>query len=274
MNLTDPWRQPSQSTLDLCWAINSPALVTGEDVAAMESVDPDDIDEEQLAHFLSQQGETTRVGPYFEQLIEYWLRHVRKVEVVETGLVLRDGKVTIGEIDFLFRDEQGELVHLEAAVKFFLHIPGHEPSEYPGPNARDNYERKISKLFGSQLLASDGRVDGIGQRLGLIKGIIFYRPGETARPPPDRLPERHLRGQWLHHRDLVTMAPTAEQFAVVDKPNWLAPVADVSGLRFGELSELSSADGRPQMFSARDPLSPELETRRLFVVPDSWPDLP
>ena len=101
-----------QATLDLCWAVNSPSLVNGADVAPTPGIAVDEIDQEHLASFLSEQKPGHQVGRYFEQLIHYWLRHIREVEVVATGLPLKDGKITVGEIDFLFRDEFDTLVHL------------------------------------------------------------------------------------------------------------------------------------------------------------------
>lgn len=266
---------PTQAALDLCWAINSPSLVDGEHVATPHPIAIDSVNEGHLDHFLSTQPESMRVGRYFENLVHYWLAHVRRVEVVETGLQLKDGKITVGEIDFLYRNEQGELVHLETSVKFFLHAPGLTPSEFPGPNARDNFEAKATKLFDKQLPASDGRVDGIDVREGLVKGMIFRPTSTPDIPTPARLAPGHLTGRWLRADALPELEALGDTFSIVDKPNWLAPRSNAHTLTFGELaSSLAghfSKTGHPLMLSVRNAASPGVESHRCFVVSESWP---
>ncbi len=273
----------SQVRDDLCWTVNSPSLVDGPNVAPPSSIEPSAIDPEHLARFLDGQRQSQRVGVYFEQLVLYWLQHVRGVEVLESGLQLRDGNRTIGEIDFLYRDEMDEIVHAETSVKFFLHAPGAEPSEYPGPNARDNLERKVAKLFDRQLETSRGRIPDVTSRIGLMKGVIFYplsANGAITEPQqrPERLSANHLRGGWVRMSELTKANwPNGEtwRFAVVDKPHWLAPPATASERSLGELqSAMQQRFDRgqgPAMVSVRS-ASSEPERLRMFVVPDSWPE--
>lgn len=268
---------PSQAALDLCWAINSPALISGADVAPTPSISIESIDQEHLADFLSYQDAVHRVGRYFEQLIEYWLRHVRLVEVVATGLQLKEGKITVGEIDFLYRDESDVLVHMEATVKFFLCVPGMQPSEFPGPNARDNFEAKSNKLFDKQLLASIGRIDGVGARHGLVKGMIFYHQNEPEVATPPRLADDHLRGRWLRASEVDALAQSGHSYAMASKPNWLAPAADSTCLTGDDLTahltKHFAGPAHPVMLSERnggEVDDPNAEVARIFVVADSW----
>jgi len=269
---------PTQAAHDLCWAINSPSLVDGPDVAPTPPIDFDSVDHDHLNAFLEEQGSLHRVGRYFEQLIHYWLRHVRKVEVVATGLQLKDDKITVGEIDFLHRDEAGTLVHCEASVKFFLCAPGTEPSEFPGPNARDNFEAKSTKLFDKQLPASTGYIDGIGARLGLVKGMIFYHRDEPDAELPARLPEGHAKGRWLRESELASLNVADHCFVVAQKPHWLAAEVDPDPLSHNDLTSwlghhFANA-AHPVMISARTNTNPEVEQQRLFVVSSRWPELP
>lgn len=263
----------SQAAFDLCWTVNSPSLVDGPDVAPTPKISIDAVDDEHLEVFLRDQTPGHRVGRYFEQLIHYWLRYIRQVEVVGTGLQLKDGKITVGEIDFLYRDESDTLVHCEASVKFFLCAPGATPSEFPGPNARDNFEAKSTKLFEKQLPASEGRIDGIGARHGLVKGMIFYRAGEPEVAAPARLTDNHMRGMWLRANETERLGSVGQLFAIAPKPHWLAPEVDVE-LKDGEslikqLGEHFDGPAHPVMVSARN--LDGSEANRLFVVPDHWP---
>ena len=272
--------RPTQGALDLAWAINSPSLVDGSNVAPTPPIELDTIDQDHLGDFLRDHGPVHRVGRYFEQLIHYWLRHVRQVDVVATGLQLKDDKITVGEIDFLYRDEADTLVHCEASVKFFLCAPGSQPSEFPGPNARDNFEAKSTKLFDRQLLASLGRIADVGARHGLVKGLIFYHQDEAMISRPERLAEDHVRGRWLRASEVHTLEQLDVAFAIAQKPQWLAPdigAVMLSAAKIAEtLSEHFAGPAHPVMLSARSNLDctrSDTEVERLFVVPDHWPDL-
>ena len=269
----------AQAVKDLLWAINSPSLVDGSDVAQAEPISSDDIDGEHLSAFLDEQPDVHRVGRYFEQLVSYWLLHVRKVEVVATGMQLKEGKITIGEIDFLYRNEADTLVHAEASVKFFLYVPGAEPSEYPGPNARDNFEAKVTKLFDKQLKASEGRIDDISEREGFIRGMIFYRDNSRPETTPNRLAPDHQQGHWCYANELETLEAAGDQFSIVAKPHWLAPQLSPPVMTFDQLADHlrnhfnTEADGpnHPLMLSVRSEAEPNVENTRSVVVPATWP---
>ncbi len=267
----------AQQVLDLCWVVNSPSLIDGSAVATCAPLDPAHVDPEHLAAFLGDEPPPRRVGRYFEQLLHYWLAQVRGVDVVANGLQLRDGKITVGEIDFLYRDDEGALTHCETSVKFFLCAPGHEPSAFPGPNARDNFERKVAKLFDKQLRASEGRVEGIDRREGLIKGMIFYRSDGVVAARPDRLADGHLRGTWCRAHEIAQLGAFGERYAVVEKPFWLAPVAtapvlSIAGLE-RRLAVHFAGPAHPLMLSVRSATDPTTECQRVIVVDTAWPDV-
>ncbi len=264
----------SQAVADLCWAVNSPSLVDGLHVMPPAVVEADSVDAEHLEHFLSEQHASYRVGRYFESLIEYWLGHIRKHEITARGLQLRDGKITVGELDFLYRDEAGVLVHCEAAVKFFLCVPGHTPSEFPGPNANDNLEAKITKLFDTQLTRSAEHVPDVGKRLGLMKGMLFSRNGDDDVAAPQRLSPAHLRGSWVRLDEIDSLP--GDRFAIAGKPHWLAPQVDADVLPKDDLARYLQAHfdqtDQPVMISSRSAGDEAVEVDRLFVVSATWPD--
>ena len=279
----------SQAARDLCWVVNSPSLIRGANVASAAPIDVHDIDEAHLEHFLATRTTGSSVGRYFEHLLHFWLSHVRNVDVVATGMQLKEGNVTVGELDFLYRDDAAQLVHNEASVKFYLHAPGTEPSEYLGPNARDNFEHKIAKLFDQQLSASVGRVDGIDRREGFVRGMIFYHTQQSSATPPERLDPDHGRGFWNYVHELDDLNSPGKVYLIVQRPHWLAPVEPTLVLSFGELEDQMDAHfnaplnsgrsktadfgrgGHPLMVSIRDEAAPHLETERGFIVDHDWP---
>lgn len=265
----------SQPLLDLEWVLTSPSLVDDPRALGAVKFDANDVDVEHLEAFMAERGEH-RVGRYFEHLMHYWLAHVRKVDVVEVGMQIIDNqRRTLGEIDFLYRDEDGELTHCEVAVKFFLHYPNDEGSHFPGPAARDNFERKANQLFDVQLELSQEHVPDVTKRLGIVKGRVFQQHGSTMPSNiPDRLDPNCLGGTWVSESNVTDLDSFGDVgFHFVQKPHWFAPEHDAEIVNRADfLAQLGTHfDGPayPVMLSLRGAKGAEVE--RCFVVPDAWP---
>ena len=275
-----------QHIRDLTWAINSPSLVI--DQPSTSDIDPNQVDPRHLASFLAESG-SPRVGKYFERLVLYWLKFVRGVEVVAESVQIREGNRTIGEIDLLFRDEQGRLTHWELAVKFYLHFSGVSPidSHFIGPNAADTFEQKMNKLFEHQLSRSEKHFPDVEIRQAFVKGRIFYHSSE-AKPQelPSRLSPNHLQGTWIRASQLDRIPQDdSVSYRILRKPLWLSENTTLPN-PFNESALLSPqqlianlADhfirsNRPVLVSqmvTRE--ANQAETGRIFVVPVNWPDL-
>ena len=67
-----------------------------------------------------------------------------------------DGQ-TLGEMDFLILNvPRQQPIHLELAVKFYLaHEDAQGTMQFPGPDARDNWPRKLKRLTSHQLRLTD-----------------------------------------------------------------------------------------------------------------------
>ena len=264
---------------DLRWCIESPLLI---DPPGEGGVDPGELelgrDEGAAGGYQAFSGH--RVGYYFESLVAHWLGDVRQVEMVAQGHQVVEGGRTLGEIDFVFRDEAGVLNHWEVAAKFFLYSEHHEVlgSHFIGPNAGDTFERKRDKLLGQQLELSRSVFPEVGRRVAFVKGRIFYHPEEQH---PDELPGtmagNHLRGTWIRFGELDWLAAVAERFCILEKPHWLAPERlghdDPRLLQAPELvGRLRAGDDRPVLLAGlAEDRDTWRETERIFVVSDDWP---
>ena len=233
-----------------------------------------------------------RVGRYFEVLIKYWLQHLTGLEVVASNLQLKEGKQTLGEIDFLFRENE-QLVHWEVAVKYYLQLaPDCEDHEYIGPNPADNLTSKLDRLFEKQLPRSTrqnlelelGNLDGFDsiKRQAFVKGWLFYRGfPETPRSCPSSLNPDHLKGFWIRHgEDELPPQTHNALWTLLEKPYWLAPKlsATTDGLITRDQLELLLEShfnnrGSPVLIAQLESCaSGYTEKLRGFVVAPQWPN--
>lgn len=270
---------------DLIWAVNSPLLMelTGQLSVAARPLKVGDVDHEHLRTYLITRREN-RVGRYFEQLIGYWLRFIRRYEIVAQALELRDGKRTVGEIDLLFRDEQGRLIHWELACKFYLQVDvGDVPmTDYIGPNAHDTLRKKATRLREHQLPLGVQYFPEIEVGEAFVKGRIFYHWGTGSRGPlPAELANDHLDGRWIWAREVPELLRSSRlSYRILRKPFWLAEdlagPSDDSILTTDEVIQVLQNHFRsrqtPVLLSGfRDIKSHVCETERCFVVPNQWP---
>lgn len=275
---------PAKLLADLLWVVNSPSLIESD--AEVTALAKSDVDLDRLVLFFDA-GVPRRVGYYFERLVLFWLAHVRGVEMVANGMPIREGRITLGELDFLFRDEFDRLTHLEVAVKFYLHHAETliEGSHFLGPNLKDTFERKMKRMFDHQLPLSHDHVEGVNVREAMVKGRIFYATSDfRSIELPTLMSAEHLRCRWVR-RDEFEKAPRsdANRYRVAVKPHWLSAEIDAgndSGLmdkrEIGAwLDDSAKRSERPVLIDQLDEWEDRLsEVERFFVVPNGWPDKP
>lgn len=302
------WRHPL--VRDLAWVLASPPLLaapTGEaywmdaawgDRAFTASADwlaTLDHDPALLAPVLARrQG---RLGSYFEGLLTCWLAWPGNplYRLHRQGLPVRDGKRTVGEMDFLVEDRaSGELQHWEVAVKFYLGIAtGGAHAHWIGPGQRDRLDIKVEHLLRHQLALSRSlhgeqalSEAGLGRPRPacLLRGRLFY-PSEVdhSQWQPHHAAPGHLSGWWM---PLTAFADTAQDPGIrwirLPREHWLAPVApgsDACAVPIGDpltapqLVEAirAATDNRA---TAVVGLAQGREVTRGFITSDSWPRNP
>ena len=285
-------KSAQQFVRDLLWVVNSPTLLRTTDDHCCDAkswrLQEHRVRAKHLADFMASK-DACSLGRYFEGLISYWLHHVRKVDVLFESFAIREQKQTVGEIDFIFIDEQARVTHWEVAVKFYLFssVSYGLGSHYLGPNAVDTLDRKIDRIFGHQLPLSKRCFPDVELRQAFVKGRIFYpllQPrGLTEHPS---LSNAHLDGSWLQYSEVRFMDSDAGWdaqnacYLVLQKPHWLSLVqASDSAGKLMSFYEFSDSMDQHFSESKRCPLVVQLklgdagyvESRRFFVVPNGWP---
>lgn len=79
-----------------------------------------------------------KLGRYFQMLVSDWLHHVHDIRDIKQSLQGQNHNQTVGEFDFLFRDQRAQRrYHFEVAIKFCLrHGNGQSLADYWGPSQR------------------------------------------------------------------------------------------------------------------------------------------
>jgi uncharacterized protein len=170
-----------------------------------------------------------RLGRYAEHLLEFYLTHGPQHLLVASHIPLRrevDGlQVTQGELDFLLTDAQGQRLHWELAVKFFMCTATGDvatPEDFIGPNGVETLAQKWHKLFARQLThMPPAPWDAHAwQPQAFTRGWMFYRWGHAV-PRCEALHPEHGKGWWLDI-DHCAELPDA-YYACLTRWQWLAP---------------------------------------------------
>ncbi|MBX9753750.1 MAG: DUF1853 family protein [Pseudomonadaceae bacterium] len=231
-----------------------------------------------------------RLGLYYEKLWQFALQAAPGVELLAANVAIRQGGQTLGEMDLLIRDADGDH-HIELACKFYLgplHCSGLDPANWLGPGGQDRLGLKLAHLRQHQLPLSssplggaaltDWHIEAVQAELWL-GGYLFY-PWPSSCAPPQGAHTEHLRGYWLHRAQWPSFAAQAApaRWQVLPRSRWLASA------RADEDSSLTLAQLELYLQQSADSPAPLLlvqlkqrdsgawhEVQRLFLVKNDWP---
>ncbi|WP_417578887.1 DUF1853 family protein [Nitrincola sp.] len=271
---------------DLYWAINSPTLLEApclkdwQDSSHWFTHRLQQLDQQPapLLQHLQQQvhhPHQPRLGQYFEQLWHFYFKHHPDYQLLLHNLQIKaPDNHTLGELDLLIRNRHShEVFHLELAVKFYLAVPLY-PSDnslacYIGPGLKDRLLDKYQHTCNHQLplSASDAaqaqlmaRQIKVDQAQAVFRGRLFQPLAIAAKNQP----------AWLPQAELHQLNAT-ETFLCLERRQWFAEqTIEHDSYNYDQLANhLATPLARPFQVAVIDPQTQQ-ETRRLFVVPDSW----
>lgn len=267
---------------DLAWAIRSPPLISGH-IAHTDWWSATHFEQEYqtclpellqlnrnpaalnqaLSHVKSY-----RLGHYFEALIAFWLEISPNYTLLAKQLPLRDENRTLGEIDFIIRDNaSGRIIHLEVSVKFYLgHNNPDDMSNWHGPGLKDRLDIKFRHLCTHQTQISRKYPElvpyAIDDYACLVKGRLFYPPNHDT--PSAFATAEHLHSHWYYKPPEKLTA--VSQLIQLPKKDWLAALSNTQA---SPIYTPSLTPNRAECFAACDQHG---EQQRLFIVPANfWP---
>ena len=174
-----------------------------------------------------------KLGHLYEDALATVFASSPNIELVEQNLQIQESiHSTVGELDFLIRDAHGTLTHLELATKFYLAVKTKHGIAFPGPDARDNYDRKIGRLTSHQLTLTSRHKAHLPAKYRdadivinqLIYGCLFDHISEVKLSVPEFSNPLCRRGKWLHHAELAEHFSNDSQFYLIPKHLWLVPI--------------------------------------------------
>lgn len=218
-----------------------------------------------------------KLGHLYEDALYILLQHAPEVSKVLRGQqVFRSleagGRRTLGEFDFLIQVGDS-WQHIELAVKFYLARNKDGQMYWPGPDARDNWERKRTRMRTHQFSLSEcaeGKelIDEITEERGvesklLLYGCLFDSLEEGEQVAKDTS-SGACRGYWLTRKQFLTDFYDRDYVIV---PKFLWPVAHQRSVY--ELLEKSDVEAVLKASESRCTMLSDGE-RRVFVVSDQW----
>jgi hypothetical protein len=223
-----------------------------------------------------------KLGHLYEEALLHLLESTSRFKVVTNNFQINnETKQTLGELDFLLLDtETNSHIHLELAVKFYLVVIDGDETLYPGPDARDNYHRKVARLREHQLILASQPVTkkvltpliGNSQITAqqLVHGIFFDHINASHQPVPEMASPNAFRRKWLYCSELSEFFPKTKKARVLPKQLWLCEITEeifqaLVEVPLEELIELGQQ--RCTMFVIRAGDEP------LFLAPDKWPNV-
>lgn len=238
-----------------------------------------------------------RLGHYFESLLAYWLAWPQNplYRLIARNLAVREGKRTLGEMDFLVQErESGEFQHWEVAVKFYLGTaPNGQYQNWQGPGLKDRLDIKVDHLLQHQLrLGELPQAQKAFQNIGLpaclprpvcfLKGQLFYpMDADPQQWSPHHANPDHLSAWWLPFDEFVKRySPTAIRWLLLPKEHWLTPLEGdiatgsepLSALQIVEQLQANTDNRAIAVIGvAKNTHATFQEVTRGFITPPQWP---
>lgn len=218
--------------------LNTPSLWVNEQFGISQFIFP----EINLAHFKPQPPtKQLRLGHQMEQVFKQLIDHSTTHHIRLHNLPVKQGKQTLGEIDFIIEDMVNQkILHIELTYKFYIiDLDISEPMHrLMGPNKRDMFFTKMEKIKNEQftlLHTAEGRealnthditIDQLSHE-ACYKAQLFSPYGATT-PTIRPLNVGCICGYWLRFNDFNSAAFKSYQYYIPHKSEWvIAPHATV-----------------------------------------------
>ena len=189
--------------------------------------------------------EKLRLGKYIERLVSFQLEQDKSISILCENVQIQKEKITLGELDCILKKEEKH-IHLEVIYKFYLYdesVGFSELEHWIGPNRKDSFIEKITKLKNKQLPLlykpeTQVLLDELNLKVSDIKQHVYFKaqlfvPYQLLKKPLRLVNNSCIVGYFLNYGNLDTLQEY--QLYVPEKLDWLIqPHADVNWLNYEE----------------------------------------
>ena len=175
-----------------------------------------------------------RLGHQMEHVFKQLVEYSEAYKVVLHNLPIRQGKQTLGEIDFILKDKaRNKLIHVEMTYKFYIINPEISKPIHSliGPNRRDTFFTKMKKIKNVQfpLLHSeegakalyDINIDHLEVEHQCCFKAQLFQPYGSRAVNIGSLNKGCLAGYWLRFDDFNKHEFASAQFYMPTKSEWV-----------------------------------------------------
>jgi len=216
-----------------------------------------------------------KLGHLYEDALETLLDPSSQYDLIDKSLQIRENSGrTLGELDFLVKDTlSASFIHLELAVKFYLAIESDDHFLLPGPDARDNYFRKLEKMRSHQLSLVRKYPHLLPEKFQheeitvqqLVYGCIFDHIHANLPVETEFLHPSGRRGKWLRAQECSQYFRSDTTFEIIPKTLWPVPLHLMEHI---ELELWQPTDDIPRCLMIRTDTS----NSPYFITPNSYPE--
>jgi len=218
-----------------------------------------------------------RLGHHFEQVHAALLAHQPGFTVHAVNLPLHGAGATLGELDCLYSDASGTVIHREVAVKYYLSFRDSQDScDWIGTGKVDRLDLKLKRMAEHQTQLSI-----LAEKMGAWPALIpypsvrevfvtgaFFRHS-SHETWPSCMSENADRGFWCTTQEFLAETSQPDTWVILDKPWWLSPahVARIPSTNRIEIAARIDASREPLLVAS---VQRQRLGQRGFVVPVGW----
>ena len=288
---------PTRGLQEIAWCVGSPPLMesshgvkhTGKHAADAARLDfeawmRNAVDEGFENDTFEHGRDNQRLGYRFERCVATWFRHHPGWVVKVANYVVQLDKRTAGEIDLLL-EENGEVLHLELAVKFYLSTSGSAAWDtWMGVDPVDRLDTKLDKFKAQVALSTQAEVAAhlsqfgweVARQAAWMKGWFFEHFQRMASPvlPINASPDCNV-GWWCHEKDWPEIWTAAGDWVAIAPHHWLrvrhnsTDIVDLTSAEALPVDMLKNRACMVAMVERKDGVCKE--TVRGIVVHNLWP---
>ncbi len=222
---------------------------------------------------------TIRLGKQIERVFSFLIQNSSNYFILKENCQIIDGKVTIGELDFIIKNNgTKEISHLEIVYKFYLYDPCQssiELEKWIGPNRKDSFLEKLDKLKLKQFpllykpktteVLYDLDINEMTQRLCFMSSLFV--PFSMLNESIPVVSNSAIVGYWLTLIDFKALVKVMDQYYLPKKQEWgIAPQSNSEWYSFSEVSVLINESLERQFSPLVWIKTSELTYEQCFIV--------